>query len=38
MNGGKAFGEGVDRGAVFGGWGRWRSMKRVDVGVMKVEM
>lgn len=38
MNGGKELGEGVDWGAVLGGCGRWRSMKRVEVGVRKVEM
>ena len=25
-------------GAVLGGWGRWRSIKRVEFGVRKVEM
>ncbi len=42
MKGGKSLSEGEGapwgRGAVLGGWGRWRSMKRVLVGVRKAEM
>ena len=37
MNGGKELGVGVDCGAVLGGCGRCRSMKRVEVGVRKVD-
>lgn len=42
MKGGKSlsFAEGAEggSGAVLGGWGRWRSMKRMLVGVRKEEM
>ena len=38
MNGGKEPGEGVKAGATLGGCGRWSSMKRMEVGVRKVEM
>lgn len=38
VNGGKELGVGLDCGAVLGGCGRCRSMKRVEVGVRKAEM
>ena len=38
VKGGKLFGVGWKVGGVLGGWGRWRSMNRVDVGVTKEEM
>ena len=38
MKGGKEPAEALKAGAVLGGWGRWRSMKRMEVGVRKVEM
>ena len=38
VNGGKDLAVGLDCGAVLGGCGRCRSMKRVEVGVRKVEI